>query len=87
MIQLADFSARSLLHAGFLPGLFSTETSVDFERTTRRYIPEHRILHNYRCDNSHPTNEYLSDQNLRVERLKRFLKTLQIQKNKILHIM
>jgi hypothetical protein len=29
----------------------SSETSVDFQRTTRRYIPEHRTLHNHRCEN------------------------------------
>jgi hypothetical protein len=30
----------------------SSETSVDFQRITRRYIPEDkRTLHNYRCDN------------------------------------
>jgi hypothetical protein len=29
----------------------SSETAVDFQRTTRRYIPEGRILHNYRCEN------------------------------------
>jgi hypothetical protein len=28
-----------------------TETSVDFQRTTRRYIPEVRTLHNHRCEN------------------------------------
>jgi hypothetical protein len=29
----------------------SSETSVDFQRTTRRYIPEDSTLHNYRCEN------------------------------------
>jgi hypothetical protein len=29
----------------------SSETSVDFRRTTRRYIPEDRALHNHRCEN------------------------------------
>jgi hypothetical protein len=29
----------------------SSETSVDFERTTRRYIPEDKTLHNHRCEN------------------------------------
>jgi hypothetical protein len=32
------------------------ETSVDFQWTTRRYIPKDRTLHNHRCDDmqSHP---------------------------------
>jgi hypothetical protein len=29
----------------------SSDTSVDFQRTTRRYIPEDRHLHNHRCQN------------------------------------
>jgi hypothetical protein len=29
----------------------ATETSVDFQHTTRRYIPEDRTLHNQRCEN------------------------------------
>jgi hypothetical protein len=29
----------------------STETSIDFQRTTGRYITEDRTLHNHRCDN------------------------------------
>jgi hypothetical protein len=29
----------------------SSETSVNFHRTTWRYIPEGRSLHNYRCEN------------------------------------
>jgi hypothetical protein len=28
-----------------------SETSVDIQRTTRRYIPEDRTLHNHRCEN------------------------------------
>jgi hypothetical protein len=28
-----------------------SETSVDFQRTTRRYIPEDITLHNHRCEN------------------------------------
>jgi hypothetical protein len=28
-----------------------SETSDDVQRTTRRYIPEDRTLHNHRCDN------------------------------------
>jgi hypothetical protein len=29
----------------------SSETSVDFQQTTRRCIPEDRTLHNHRCKN------------------------------------
>jgi hypothetical protein len=29
----------------------SPETSVDFQRTTRHFIPEDKTLHNYRCEN------------------------------------
>jgi hypothetical protein len=29
----------------------SSEVSVDFQRTTRRYIPEDRTLYNYRYEN------------------------------------
>jgi hypothetical protein len=28
-----------------------SETPIDFQRTTRGYIPEDRALHNYRCEN------------------------------------
>jgi hypothetical protein len=30
---------------------YSSETSFDLQRTTRRYIPVDRILHNHRCEN------------------------------------
>jgi hypothetical protein len=30
---------------------YSFETSIDFQRTTRRYIPEDRTFHNGRCEN------------------------------------
>jgi hypothetical protein len=29
----------------------SSETSVDFQQTTQRYIPEDRTVHNHWCDN------------------------------------
>jgi hypothetical protein len=34
-----------------MEGTFSSETSVDFQRTTRRYITEDRTLHNHRFEN------------------------------------
>jgi hypothetical protein len=34
-----------------MEAIWSTETSVNFQRTTRRYIPEDNILHNHRCEN------------------------------------
>jgi hypothetical protein len=37
----------------------SSETSVDFYRTTWRYIPEDRTLHNYICETLNPTNIYI----------------------------
>jgi hypothetical protein len=30
----------------------SSETYVNFQRTTRNYIPEDNALHNHRCENS-----------------------------------
>jgi hypothetical protein len=32
-------------------GVCSSETAVDFQWTTRRYIAEDRTLHNHRCEN------------------------------------
>jgi hypothetical protein len=49
-----------LFHAGSCLAYSSTmnmkatssfETSVNFQRTTRHYIPEDRTLHNHRCEN------------------------------------
>jgi hypothetical protein len=34
-----------------MEAICSSETSVDFQRATRPYIPEDRILHNHRCEN------------------------------------
>jgi hypothetical protein len=31
--------------------IFSSETSVDSQRTTRRYITEDGTIHNHRCEN------------------------------------
>jgi hypothetical protein len=34
-----------------MEAICSSETSVDFQRTTRRYIPEDGTLHNHHCEN------------------------------------
>jgi hypothetical protein len=34
-----------------MEAICSSETSVDFRLTMRRYIPEDGILHNHRCEN------------------------------------
>jgi hypothetical protein len=34
-----------------MEAICSSETSVDSQRTTRRYISEDGTLHNHRCDN------------------------------------
>jgi hypothetical protein len=34
-----------------MEAIYSSERSVDFQRTTRRYIPEDSSLHNHRCEN------------------------------------
>jgi hypothetical protein len=44
-------SAEPIYLALKMEAIFSSETSVDTQRTTRRYIPEDNTLHNYRCEN------------------------------------
>jgi hypothetical protein len=34
-----------------MEAICSCETSVDFQRNTRRYIPKDSTLHNHRCEN------------------------------------
>jgi hypothetical protein len=34
-----------------MEAICSSETSFDFQRTTRRYIQEDGTLHNHRCEN------------------------------------
>jgi hypothetical protein len=34
-----------------MEAICSTETSVDFQRITRRYIPEDSTRHKHRCEN------------------------------------
>jgi hypothetical protein len=56
------------IHPYFLLGLFfdhedggdmSSETSVDFQWTTPRYIPEKRTLHDHSCENLKSENFFL----------------------------
>jgi hypothetical protein len=35
----------------------STETSVNFQQTTRLYVPKDKTLHNHRCENLISFNE------------------------------
>jgi hypothetical protein len=59
--MVTSSSACSLLHSGLLLGayysnlkmkkIFSFETSVRFQGTTRYYIPEDKTRHNQRCEN------------------------------------
>jgi hypothetical protein len=45
---LVSCSANSTLK---MVGIYSSETLVDFERTTHRYVPEDSSLHNDGCEN------------------------------------
>jgi hypothetical protein len=45
------FLAQLILRTLKMDAICSSETSVDFHRTTRRYIPEDSTLHNHRCEN------------------------------------
>jgi hypothetical protein len=44
-----------------MEAISSSETSVDFQRNTRRHIPEDSILFNYRCENLKSFKPILSD--------------------------
>jgi hypothetical protein len=46
-LKSTDVSEKRRLH---FQALCSSETSVDFQRTTRRYIPEDSALNNRRCE-------------------------------------
>jgi hypothetical protein len=45
------FSCSFYSSALKMEAMCSSETSVGFQQTTRRYIPEDNILHNHRCEN------------------------------------
>jgi hypothetical protein len=42
-----------------MEAICSSDTSVGFQRTTQRYIPKDRILHDYRCENLEPTYSFI----------------------------
>jgi hypothetical protein len=46
--------ARHQREAGSKHSSASSETSIDFQLTIRRYIPKDRTLHNHRCENLKP---------------------------------
>jgi hypothetical protein len=52
-LKLVSCSAYSSLK---MEPICSFETSVDFQRTTRRYIPEVSTLHNHCCESFKPHN-------------------------------
>jgi hypothetical protein len=45
------FLAQLIFSTLKMEATFSSITSVDTQRTTRRYIPEDGTLHNHRCEN------------------------------------
>jgi hypothetical protein len=45
------FLAQFIFFTLKMEAIISSETYFDFQRTTRRYIPEDRTLHNHCCEN------------------------------------
>jgi hypothetical protein len=45
------FLAQIIFSTLNMEAIFSSETSVDTQRTTRRYIPGDGTLYNHRCEN------------------------------------
>jgi hypothetical protein len=50
-VQIQRFLAERISSTLKMEAICSSETSVDTQRTTRRYIPEDDTLHNHRCEN------------------------------------
>jgi hypothetical protein len=46
-----------------------SETSFDYQGTTRRYVPEDSTLHNHRCENLKYYNNRINSRFLALERL------------------
>jgi hypothetical protein len=51
LLLLRWFLAQLIVSTLKMEAICSSETSVDTQRTTRRYIPEDGTLHNHRCEN------------------------------------
>jgi hypothetical protein len=51
MEQVAVMSYLAYSSTLKVEAICSPETSVEFQRTTRRYIPEERTINNHRCEN------------------------------------
>jgi hypothetical protein len=51
----------------------SSEASVDFQRTTQRYISEDKTLHNHRCEN---LKSYMNERSLDNKRCGIFVEGL-----------
>jgi hypothetical protein len=45
------FLAQLILWILMMEAIYSSETLVDTQRTTRHYTPEDGTLHNHRCEN------------------------------------
>jgi hypothetical protein len=52
-----------------MEAIFSFETSVDFQRTTQRYIPGGSTLHNHRCENLKSYKEKYVPMYIMIERI------------------
>jgi hypothetical protein len=46
-----------------MEAIWSSETSVDFQRTTRRYVPEDSTFHNHRHENLNSYKENVGYKN------------------------
>jgi hypothetical protein len=56
LLPLAFTLVSSSAYASALKmeAIYSSESSVDFQRATLSYIPEDSTLHNHRCENLKP---------------------------------
>jgi hypothetical protein len=57
------FLAKLVFSTLKMEAIYSSETSVDTQQTTQRYIPEDGTLHNHRCENLKPYTPWIGLQN------------------------